>query len=125
MSASGDVVRAGINGRTYRVKGGTDLTRNPKIKREGMPTSGAPLMKHTFNVPSTDGIALIMDAVEFGLFEAMVNQDIDMPLWIEYQSGRISECTGRVAIDTWTSQENTCQCNLIPSTASGWSDSVR
>jgi hypothetical protein len=124
MSASGDVVRAGINGRTYRVKGGTDLTRNPRIKREGMPTSGAPLFKQTFNMPSTDGLALIMDAVEYGLFEKMVNADIDMACWVEYQSGRISECTGRVAIDTWTSAENTCTVNILPATASGWSDSV-
>jgi len=118
---SGTANGVNIDGIPFDLPFDVDITEEPAVKKEGIPTTGRTMVKKTKNNPNR-AMEIICDDDDYSVLQDLANSDDDISLSYENANGKIYRSEGQISIDTGrTTQENRVSIVLIP-TNGEWSE---
>jgi hypothetical protein len=105
-----------INGTTFLAAGDVDLSAiMSNYEVEGIPTSGNPVFKYTKRTQTVTGNSLILGGDELEELRNVADSQTEVTLAFTVAQGNAYQSTGRIMLNEWTTAENRCDVDMIPS----------
>ena len=115
---SGTLRKVVIDGITFSVTADVDVTINSGVLKEGMPTSGPTMFKHTRQSPDIESITVSAEPVENDLLLNFNNRLTTYPLSLEFADGSVYRAVGQIGHEGYTNADNIATIRMIPDNAS-------
>jgi hypothetical protein len=106
-----------INGLTYDAVGDADITINSNIEKEGLPTSGRTMFKHTRKNPDMESVGISADPSEYEVLMQESESLVTFPMSLTFADGSVFRAVGGINVDTYTSADNIATIKMIPDNA--------
>ena len=116
MSTSvGSIRKVVIDGVSYDVMGDANLNfKRSKYEKEGIATSGNPLIKMTKRVENVESVDLAVSVPEMEVLSGKANSIVDSTLSFEFADGSVYRGTGHIHFDGYESETGKSTLTMIP-----------
>ena len=115
MAVSGSLRKVVIDGVPFLPAFDTNVTLNlSSVEKEGIPTPGRTMFKHTLRSPNAEGVVLIAEASEQDLLRRTSERLDVYPLTMELANGDIWRTTGQIGIENAETEESRATVIFIP-----------
>jgi len=112
---SGSIVKAAINGVTYRVAADADLSVTPaQFKNEAIASSGGNFRKMGKQAEEVKNCVLLVNADEKATLKGLAENVATVTLSYTTAAGDVYRATGWINFDSWTSQDSKATLSMFP-----------
>lgn len=112
--AAGTIRKLVLDGVTYDAKADIDITKMSKYEKEGIATTGQPIIKYTIRTQNMEGITVGATPAENEQLEALAARIGSFSLSVETADGSVYRNTGTINHENYTTQEATANIQIIP-----------
>lgn len=115
MSAVGSLRKVTIDGVSYDVMADTNITfKRSRFEKEGIPTSGNPLIKMTKRIQTVESVDLGCSVDEMEELSSKADSIADVTMAFELADGSIYRGTGHINFEQYESETGKITLTLIP-----------